>query len=430
MKVFFYSILIFLFSITLYSQDKPSLIENSLRMVDLQPYSGKIEPQKIRLGIYLNEVKIENPPQGFPADLKGYVIWHIMPHWTADEAGYYIGDTLIGLEGKPLYDSVDRGDNYLELYLRNKKEGDIIKLTGLKNGKVLEKKVKLIGIRYVDMPCIDPGIGSVRSSWLAEEINKHGLDDWTLEIRKQMATCANSDFCTVPFAGRYNPWRLNAVTYLHRNPTRLSAYSGIIVNDIWEGIEFEHGLVGAVKAAAKHLDIPDVNFPLPELPTSPEDFEEFFAKVQNELDIAYNPVKNDLDSIVKELMSLLKMEGGWEEGLDTLKNEAEKRKIRLIKEKELAELFGKADKVDLFALVAAAKMLAAMIEPAWVNEFSKNIFELLKDSVNNDRIELKKNDETIYWETSYGKCAIGGSGHNFYKGDYCLIIDLSGDDVY
>ncbi len=44
--------------------------------------------------------------------------------------------------------------------------------------------------------------------------------------------------------------------------------------------------------------------------------------------------------------------------------------------------------------------------------------------------DAKKHIKTTIIETKYGKIALGGTGNDHYKGDFALIVDLGGDDVY
>ena len=74
-----------------------SLIEHSLSYVDYPMFVRQeaAPPMRPRLGIYMNN---------FPADsvrlltrgadtIKRHRIWHVAPHWSADNAGLMMGDT-------------------------------------------------------------------------------------------------------------------------------------------------------------------------------------------------------------------------------------------------------------------------------------------------------------------------------------------------
>lgn len=54
------------------------------------------------------------------------------------------------------------------------------------------------------------------------------------------------------------------------------------------------------------------------------------------------------------------------------------------------------------------------------------IAQAMEGEVKNYRDTMK----TLVWNTSLGKVALGGGGGDYYEGDYFVIIDLGGDDVY
>jgi hypothetical protein len=424
-----------------FSQSNDSLFERSLQYFDIPAYSGKIEPQPLRLGMYSNEVFLDSNLiiPGIPKDTKGYKIWHLMSHRTADEAGLFIGDTVIGMNGKPLYDSVARGDEFVELQLINKKEGDFITINVLKNGKVIDLKAKLIGLHLVELPVIDPGIGKIRdNTWLKNRIDEFKLKDWTDEIQKQMMTIGSSDYNTVPFSDKPLPWRLNAITYLHHNPTRLGAYSRLIVNDLWNSLESQKNLSKLVEIAAKHLDINipiplDVNLVQNKLPSNTDELIKFLEEGYSKTQKAYSKVK-DLKETTTQLKRILDIDDNWEGYLDTLKDPVFRKSEVNKQELKLAELFRNCNNIDFPALTEAAAYLAKLIDTNWVNQFGDGSAK--NGYISDANIELKMPGTGIegyvvfYKETKFGKIVIGGKSDNKYTGDFAFILDLGGNDVY
>lgn len=412
-----------------------SLAEISLRTVDLQQFRGKIEPPAIRLGLYSREVKLEPAvkiEEKGPEIESGFSAWHIMPYWSADLAGLLEGDTLIAFDGIPLVQDSGKGDAFMSLYLRNKKQGDTIAVTIIKNGKVISVPVQLVQIGfYEDIDFEDYGIGPQRKkSLLAENIKELELESWTYSISGQMAAVAHSDYNKVQYAERPMPWRLNAVSYLHYNPTRVGAYSRMISGDIKKGLQAGKGLSGVIQAASRHLDLPQVGFSFPKKPESFWQLDFYLGKVQRELDIAYKKIsRKELRKTTKGLLKLLNMEKDFEEDLKNASDPVEKRDLRVRKEKELAALFANADKVDLFALVNAAKILAALLDPEWFDAFIRNtsVKDMTGAYSTKDGVE---GEVMAMWNNGSGKCIIGGTGPNRYTGHFSFILDLGGNDVY
>jgi hypothetical protein len=409
-----------------------SLVNQSLETLDLPSFEwqGSPEPLHPRIGVYLNEL----PPDtiralsGGKATTRGFRVWHVMPHWPADEAGMLIGDILLTMNGKPIGDSVNSGEEYVGVVARDMNPGDTARFTIIRNGVVRDLPVPVSAAQHVPMSFTSPArLGPVRKdSWLQGAIERNGLTDWTTTIRKQIRTITDQDFCTVPFAGRPNPWRLNAVTYLQHYPTRLGALSRLMVEEIWDGVAAGPGLSGAVAGAAKQLDIVLPEAPQAARPGTITKLNEYLGQVQSRLDKAYRPVRSDLDSMTTALFQLLSIDSSWEDAIDTTKDPVRKRALRIAEEGRLAALFGKADRVDLASLADGARMLAALADTAWVREFARNV-AAQKNPMHTPGVE---GDIIAVWDTPLGRCVIGGAGPNRYTGNFRFILDPGGDDIY
>jgi hypothetical protein len=409
-----------------------SLIEHSLSILDLPSFewTGTPEPLRPRIGVYLNEL----PPDTIKAmtngarTTRGFRVWHVMPHWPADEAGMLIGDILLTMNGKPIGDSLNNGEEYVGVIARDMSPGDTARFTIIRNGIIRDLPVPVSAAQRIAMPFTSPArLGPVRANtWLQRTIEGKSLGEWATTIRKQMRIIADQDFCTVPFAGRPNPWRLNAVTYLQHYPTRLGGYSRLIVDDLWNGVAAGPGLSGTVAAAARHLDIAIPATTLPSRPKTISDLSAYLKTVQSLLDRAYSPVRGDLDSITTNLLVLLSMENGWEDAIDTTSDPVRKRALRIATEGRLAKLFASADKVDLVSLTQAARMLAALADTAWLHDFTHRFVVPGRlqhvDGVDGEIITAL--------ETPLGRCVIGGSGPNRYTGKFLFLVDLGGNDSY
>ncbi|MCC7439321.1 MAG: PDZ domain-containing protein [Armatimonadetes bacterium] len=415
-----------------------SLIRESLRVVDLPAFTwpGPPDPLRPRLGIYSNPVPADTAAvlAGFPAGARGFKIWHLMPHWPADESGIFIGDIILSMNGKPIGDSLHNGDEYMAITARDMRPGDTAWFRILRDGVVREFPIRLATATRTPMPFLEPqfnGRGvfpTTQASWLGQTLAEQGLTAWGDTIKKQMRVISDQDFCTVPFAGRPNPWRLNAITYLHNHPTRLAAYSRYLSEEAWSSFG-ANGVAGALWAAGHALDLP-VGLPA-ELPTAaqPTNFDAVaagFAAVQQQLDRAYSPVRPNLDSLTAQLMRILDIEHDWETLLDSIGDRTRRRNARNAQESRMAALFAEADKVDMAALFTAAQMLATLADTGWIRQIASTI----PTPHSSPRADGVTGTVIHEWTTPQGRCVIGGPGPNRYSGTFLFIMDVGGDDVY
>src|SRR5450631_1945342 len=94
-----------------------SLIKHTLDIVDIPPFewNGSPDAMKPRLGIYMNYVPADSVSlmtHGVDT-MRGNRIWHVSPHWSADEAGLLEGDIVLRVNGLSLRDSVYGPDDIL-----------------------------------------------------------------------------------------------------------------------------------------------------------------------------------------------------------------------------------------------------------------------------------------------------------------------------
>lgn len=433
----------------LYAQHEPpvadTLIEQSLRIVDLPRFEweGAPDPMRPRLGVYVFSIPADSFKliAGFPKDVAiANRVWHTMPHWSADEGGILIGDVLLAMNGGPLADSLYAYDEFLNMRVREMRPGDTVRFTILRDGAVREIRFPLLAAKRVSMSYYQSSFdkasggragmfGGTRSeTWLQRTLQEKSLLERARTIQKQLRIVADQDFSTVDFAGSPNPWRLDDITYLHNHPTRTGVLSRSISNQLWEwsgGTKVE----GAVRAAALRLDHPRaitaddamVISSLKELTTQ-------LDRVQGELDIAYAPIRGELDSIVPRLMRMLDMENNWEGEIDSVKGALARRELRNREEEKLKTLFGAADKVEMEPLLNAGAVAARLADSAWLAGFAKRIES--EEKRKPARVPGVDGEIITSWETPHGRCVIGGKGPNRYTGSFRLIIDLGGDDVY
>jgi hypothetical protein len=202
-----------------------------------------------------------------------------------------------------------------------------------------------------------------------------------------------------------------------------------MAGDLWNETSNGAGLSGAIVAAARGLGIEmEGTGATTRRPMGEKELVDFMRELQRLLDKAYMPVRGDLDSMTRDLTTLLDMEQDWEAGLDTIADPIVRKTRRLDVERRLATLFGRADNVDMSALVSASRLLASLADSAWITEQSARFAS--PGAGNGTRPPGVEGDLLHAWNTPLGWCVIGGSGRNRYSGDFRFIIDAGGDDSY
>jgi hypothetical protein len=398
---------------------------------------------KPRLGIYFNDVPADSIRMltNGKEDVKGNRIWHLAPHWSADKAGLMMNDIVLRVDGRTLEDSVYGGTDVLNTRLGQKHAasatmpGDTMHFEIFRGNQLKNIDVPLIaGKRIPVMAYTEPaGLGPLRKSWLQKTLQEKKLTNWADSIAKQIAANADADYCDAPFSERSNPFRLNAVTYLDHHPTRVGALSRLIDQSVWDSLDAAPGIAGAVGAAAEQLGCTSRNGSEPGQPESKEDLTKYFDAAQSYLDKAYAPVHSNLASLSWGLSELLNTDTNWEDPVDSIKDPALQLQTRDKAEAMLQSLLGDANKVNFSDLCKAARMIAALADTNWLQGFAHEQLHLLKaKGIPPEPLNIPGVDGSVLmeWDTPEGKCVIGGGGPNRYYGDFALIIDLGGDDVY
>ncbi len=433
MRLFLSAFILALASSAFAQPSTDSLISHSLNMVDYPAYvpSGPLPAMTPRLGIYMRDISADSVRKLTHGrdSIKGSPIWHVAPHWPADEAGIMMGDIVLRVNGRTLMDSVYGPDDVLNTRLRDLHIGDTMHFEVIRNGEIKEIPVRLFGGKRITMPYSDyPSLGAVRTdSWMTRTLKEKGLTDWADTIAKQIAGIADLDFCDLPFTARPNPFRLNAITYLDHHPTRVGALSRLIDQSVWDSLAQNQGVLGAINAAAYQLNIlPDYPQPFTRPMTVPE-LNKYLANVQGFLNEGYPDVSH-LDSLANGLAQLLNTDTNWEDPVDSIKDPVQQLLARNKAETMLKSLLGDADKVNLRDdIISAAQQLAALADTSWVRAFAKQWMTAKPIA---SKVPGVDGDILLSWNTPQGRCVIGGKGPNRYYGDFAFILDIGGDDIY
>jgi len=412
-----------------------TLINHSLSIVDISPFewNGAPDVLKPRFGVYMYN--------NFPADsvklltngkdsILGNRVWQVSPHYSADEAGLLRNDIILRVNGLTLKDSVYGPEDVLNTRISKMYAGDTLHVQILRNGELRVIPVVLLAGKRAPMTFIEPpGLGPVRqNTWLEHTLDSAKLQDKADSIEKQIRVISDMDMNTVPFTARPNPFRLNAITYLQHYPLRVGALSRQIDQSLWNGVIAGPGLAGAIDSAAVQLGC----LPTPQekiiVPTTIEELNKYFSKVQSLLNTAYAPVHAHIDSLAYGLDELLNVDTSWEDAVDTVGDPMLQRAARIKAETRLAGMLGDADKVNFSDLVSAAGMLAALADTNWVRAFAAEIEKHMKPF--SAKVPGVDGDVILEWNIPEGRCVIGGAGPNRYYGDFAFIFDLGGDDEY
>lgn len=447
----FSAVLLTLGSSAIAQTSTDSLIEHSLEWVDYPAYepTGPLPAMKPRLGIYMRDISADSVrtlTHGLDS-VKGAPIWHVAPHWSADEAGLLMNDVVLRVDGKSLMDSVYGPDDVLNTRLRDYLAGDTMHFKIVRDGVVKEISVKLNSGKRAPMPYREyPELGPLRQSWMQKTLAEKKLTNWADTIAKQIVGIADLDFCDLPFTDRPSPFRLNAVTYLDHHPTRVGALSRLIDKKIWDGADAGPGLAGEMDSAADQLGCLAPDGHKTPLPYTVDALNDYFAKAQSIITRAYSAIGTQtetienglhitagyadgmtLDSLAYGLSQLLNTDTNWEDPVDTTKEPLLQLRIRNNAEGQLSSLLRNADRVQFADLTYGAHMLAALVDTTWFRAFAATFTNTkpLKEKVLG-----VDGDVVALWNSPVGRCVIGGKGRNRYYGDFAFILDLGGDDIY
>lgn len=410
------------------SQD--SLVKRSLDLIDYPSYvqQGPVPDMRPRLGIYMNDFPVDSVrARTAGADtIKGNRIWHIAPHWSADNAGLLNGDIVLRVNGRTLADSVYGPDDVLNTRVRSLKIGDTLNFEIIRDRSIRHVPVVLTGGKRSIVPFKGyASLGEVRKdTWLQQTLAANGITAEADTIAKQLAAIADMDFCDAPFTSRPHPFRLNAVTYLDHHPLRTGALSRVIDTDVWQRTD-SLGIRGALDAAAIQLDL-DLRGHLPAIQPSIEGIKAALIAVQSSMNAAYQPIRHDLDTLSLQLAGLLDPGSDWEAAMDSIQDPVMQLQARTRLEDRLKRALGGADKVDLNSLVNAAEILTSMADTVWLQRFSSSF----ADKKTSSRVKGVEGDIMLTWSTPQGACVIGGRGANRYSGDFAFIFDPGGADIY
>lgn len=413
-----------------------SLINHSLNWVDYPPFVREGPPPAMqpRLGIYMRDITADSVRKLTHGQdsIKGSPIWHVAPHWSADDGGLLMGDVVLRVNGRTLTDSVYGPDDVLNTRLRDMHPGDTLRFQVIRNGAIKEIPVPLKSGKRSPMAYSDPaGLGPLRTeSWMQRTLRQKDLTSWADTIAKQIAGIADLDFCDLPFTSRPSPFRLNAVTYLDHHPTRVGALSRLIDQSVWDSLDRGQGMSGPISAAAYQLGCLPKELPRFATPKTTEELNEYFVKAQALLDRGYAPVKSHLESLAYGLSQLLNTDTNWEDPVDSIKDPELQLKARNNAEKMLSGLLGDADKVHLDDVTAAARMLGALADTTWVRQFAARFLDEMDENPPIKNVPGVDGDVVAVWNTPVGRFVVGGPGRNRYYGDFAFILDLGGDDIY
>ena len=372
------------------------------------------------LGIYMEEV-----PEKYLSEVvkkqSSVYIKHVISETAAERAGILIGDIVIAVDGKPLNNKESNPQNQLRKTIREKKIGDDLKLSIIRDNKPITVEAKVEEMKKI--PALikpHPEIDNIQKSMdkVDSEIYSIIQDNDKLEgflntmghLREK--TLLLDSYKIAPD----NPFRLREVNYILQNPTNTIPVSRGITNSLLNHLgSGSYDLTRLIHEASKGLDV---------------DFH---------LDTADVLTMRSLDDITRYIVEVVA-------GAESYRNAAfkglsgeemrflEEEALRVISEGDASpeineRLLKIAAKVDYHALFKAMAEVSRLITPEAITALRQiKVHSLQRSPV--IPTDVVSGDVIDIIETRFGRIVIGGPGKTHYKGNTFVIIDFGGDDLY
>ncbi|WP_415895421.1 PDZ domain-containing protein [Neptuniibacter sp. PT34_22] len=226
-----------------------------------------------------------------------------------------------------------------------------------------------------------------------------------------------------------DPFRLNTVRYLHRDPLKLSLATrslGADLQQVQSGKQLN--LDQLIKVARAQLDLPNTSV-LVSLPIRPlkrataaehgRYLEQLLALAQAKVDQAFVELSIEERGLLAQVLPTLAEQ--FSERLflylddDVQRLERHNQALNILK------------KVDLNSLVAAAEVMSVAIEPDYLSQLESDL--RLFEQQQRDPVKVKGVKGEVLWHSEKG-ILFAGSGNNQYLEGFPVIIDLGGSDQY
>ncbi len=403
----------------------------------------------------------------------GVTVSAVFPHSPADEGGLLEGDIIIGLFGEPFTCPRDSVQNRFRRTLREQAPGTrcgvrIIRdrltrevrrngeapappiqrafwrepgpmVDSLASGEVLEARAT----KQQEVLVLDIVLGTrPEARWPAPRSNdeiyaperfapsplrelcwaladEHGVRDETEDLLQRLADCHRG--C--------DPFRLECMMYVHRDPFRLESVSRSIAASYAEARGGRDLIARAAEqwvAGFQSTLPPSRRLPPLPLPRSDEGSREAVAPLLEQV----TAVLAEARQWHQRAFAALSVEerrfltrDAWqltEAFAEGIYIHFDENVDRFIANQRLLEI---AARIEYGALIEAALRLSLLADPEWIAAAERLVRAAYADTLESELLLAE--------ESAFGKILIGGTSRRWYRElDAAFILDLGGDDVY
>jgi len=286
---------------------------------------------------------------------------------------------------------------------------------------------------------------TVDSSWCADSIRNYALD--------QALKCINMSQSDLTFRSDYldiDPFRLDIINYLMKNPLSVSDYSEklghellgsqrllnelfynhavsfdssfVLNNQKRPPMELEDAILAFLNKSERNLREDQLKS-LKKAKYLPKNLGKAVALIlsviveaRKELDLALKDLSKDEREFLRENFPILLQDDERDEFKSAEQLDSEEK----FEERVAKEMIPILEKVELKKILHAGMILC---------DATQRAFDLVKDMKIVDPM-MKKQDVLFSLKSHYGDIFIGNKTPNRYEGSFALIIDLGGDDEY
>lgn len=363
---------------------------------DMRPFLG--------ISASVHETPIAAGDETFP---HGLLVYFVTPDSGAAAAGIQVDDVIVGIAGVDWSSPASALPQRFIDAVGQRARGDTIRLRVVRDGELLTFEPEL-GVR----PTQNPVSRAIPSN---DEILPAGVPD-TDAARFAAAVVAHFEFGAdyaklrerlARLVEQGDPFRLCRVAYILREPFAIEPLSRAAA-------DLPNDLPGMLVHAAQHLDLESGDTPAALATGLTQDAH--MAQLRAVLDRAAAHYERAFDDLSADQRAFLDTAfadvcASFRDVVMVLSDGNEKRKANVVHFVQLAQ------QVDVAALVAAARELATILDPAYLRGLRADLAGAGRGVI-------------VREETPFGDIVIAGEGDQWHKGAAAILIDLGGNEHY
>lgn len=405
----------------------PSGVHNDARtLTDFNPFffpDIKLPQKKSEapfLGIYMGTVPDKYLSETVKKESAVYVD-NVIADSGAERAGMIAGDIIVAFDGKIFDDKEVEPLKQLRKTIINKKIGDHLMLSILREGVPMTIDAELgekkkIPARVKPHPEID---GLQTSMNRTDSVIYHTVqsNDRLEDFLNTIAQLGENSLLLDSYKiAPDNPFRLSEINYLLQNPTNIIPVSR-----------------GITSSFLSHLE------------TGTYDLSSLVHEAALRLDAGFNmepggaPSINNIDEAIKYIIeTVILAESYRKDAFKGLSDEEveflEKETLKMLSEDDIApemeeRLIKIATKVDYPMLFKSMAEVSKTVSSEVIRVLRRMKFKEHRRPLDIP-VDVVEGDVSDIIETQFGKIIIGGPGMTHYKDKVFAIIDSGGDDIY